>query len=132
MAIFNIFARRRAAQGDDIEHRPFVEGMNGFGAPLAIVYGAKRAAPGISENAALYPYLTYLSPRWTPIGGGIPNKRDIGTTPPAYSRQGVLVAQVGSPGILAGAFVSGPLTNVSSQVSTQDIPSSGSFLLPTV
>lgn len=87
-------------------------GMNGFGAPLAIVYGQQLPAPGTSENPALRPFLTYLSPRWTAIGGGIPNKRDIGTTAPAYSQQGVLVAQVGSPGILSGAFVSGPLTNL--------------------
>lgn len=105
-------------------------GLNGFGAPLAVVFGGPQPAPGVADNAAYYPYRTYLSPRWSPIGGGIPNKRDIGTCAPAYSQQGVLVAQVGSPGILSGAFVSGPLTNTTTQVSTLPIPTTGSFLIP--
>ena len=104
----------------------------GFGAPLKVVYGQRRNAPGLTDNAGLYPYLTYLSPRWTPIGGGIPNKRDVGTTAPAYSKQGVLVAQIGSPGILAGAFVSGALTNTATQASNQPIPQTGSFDLPSL
>lgn len=105
-------------------------GLNGFGAPLAIVFGGPQPAPGVADNAAYYPYRSYLSPRWTPIGGGIPNKRDIGCTAPAFSQQGVLVAQVGSPGILAGAFVSGPLTNTTTQASPLPVPVSGSFIIP--
>jgi hypothetical protein len=124
----NPFAKRQPF-ADEMDHSHEGVGVNGFGAPLRVVFAGPRAAPGITDNAGLYPYETYLSPRWTPIGGGIPNKRDIGTAPPAYSQQGVLVAQVGSPGILAGAFVSGPLTNVSTDESTQPIPVA-SFAIP--
>jgi hypothetical protein len=127
---FNIFVRRRGVKSDEIEHQAQVAGMDGFGAPLRIVYGFRELPP--RDNAAQYAYLTYLSPRWSPIGGGIPNKRDIGCAPPAYSKQGVLVAQVGSPGILAGAFVSGPLTNTTTQQSNMAVPNTGSFQLPTL
>lgn len=123
----NIFARRKSTH---LAPKPFLEGEAGFGAPLRIVFGGPRTPPGIAENAGLYPYQTYLSPRWTAIGGGIPNKRDIGTCPPAYSRQGVLVAEIGSPGILSGAFVSGPLTNTTTDQSNQPIPMTGSFAIP--
>lgn len=107
-----------------------VAGQYGFGAPLAILFKHRPLPP--SDNAAQYAYQTYLSPKWTPIGGGIPNKRDIGTCPPAYAKQGVLVAQVGSPGILAGAFVSGPLTNVSTDAAPMTAQVSNSFALPTL
>lgn len=111
-------------------HTEHAAGALGWGAPLAVVY-SKRPAPVYIDNAANEAYETYLSPVWTPIGGGIPNKRDIGTAPPAYARQGVLVVQVGSPGILAGAFVSGPLTNVSADQSIQPVPGGGnSFAIP--
>lgn len=105
-----------------------VAGQFGFGAPLQIHY-KKRNLPPV-DNAAQYAYQTYLSPVWSPIGGGIPNKRDIGTVAPAWSKQGVLVAQVGSPGILAGAFVSGPLTNLDAQVSEMPAAGYNSFALP--
>ncbi|MEB2657274.1 hypothetical protein, partial [Staphylococcus haemolyticus] len=95
--------------------------------PLAILF-KHRALPPV-DNAAQYAYQTYLSPVWTPIGGGIPNKRDVGTAPPAWARQGVLVQQIGSPGILAGSFVAGPLTNVTTDESQQPIPGQ-SFMIP--
>lgn len=120
---------KRQIQGDGMDHTREGVGVNGFGAPLKVSFGGPRTPPGIADNAGLYPYETYLSPRWTPIGGGIPNKRDVGTAPPAYSKQGLLVQQVGSPGILAGAFVSGPLTNVSTDESSQPIPVA-SFAIP--
>jgi len=121
--ITNPFKRAEPHVSDD------VAGQFGFGSALSIIY-RKRALPPV-DNAASYAYQTYLSPAWSPIGGGIPNKRDIGTTAPAYSRQGVLVAQVGSPGILAGAFVSGPLTNVSTEETVQPIPGGfADFRLP--
>lgn len=129
----NPFKRPRVAaaiENDGMNHTFNGFGINGFGAPLAVVFGAKRNAPGTSENAGYYPYETYLSPRWTPIGGGIPNKRDIGWTPPAISLQGVLVAQIGAPGILAGSFVSGPLTNTSTVESQLPIPVPQSFAIP--
>jgi hypothetical protein len=106
-------------------------GAQGWGAPLQIKY-AKRALPPV-DNAASYAYQTYLSPVWTPIGTGIPNQRDIGTAPPAYAVQGALLTQVGSPGILAGGFYSGPLTNVSTASSEAAIPMAtfgSSFELP--
>lgn len=115
---FRLFGRLRKARphvADD------VEGQFGFGAPLQILY-RKRPTPASADNAANEAFQTYLSPQWSPIGGGVPNKRDIGTCPPAYARQGVLAVQVGSPGILAGAFVSGPLTNVDTTQSSQPIP----------
>jgi hypothetical protein len=127
---WNIFSPRRVVHVDNTSPDGEPAGANGFGAPIQVVFGSKRNAPGVSENAGYYPYQTYLSPRWTPIGGGIPNKRDVGCAPPAYSRQGVLVQQVGSPGILSGAFVAGPLTNVTTEESNQPIPSPGSFLIP--
>lgn len=110
--------------GDD------VAGTYGFGAPLQIHY-KRRALPPVDNNGS-NAYQTYLSPKWTPIGGGVPNKRDIGTAPPAYALQGALIQQVGSPGILAGAFVSGPLTNVSTVDSSQPIPNTtaSSFSIP--
>lgn len=104
-----------------------VAGQFGFGAPFGIVY-KKRALPPV-DNAASYAYQTYLSPVWTPIGGGIPNGRDIGTSKPSYARQGVLVQPVTGPGILAGAFVAGPLTNVDAQQSPMPIPAA-SFAIP--
>ena len=129
---FNNPFKRRTVDVNDagMDHTREGAGLNGFGAPIAIVFGGPMPAPGIADNAGFYPYRTYLSPRWSPIGGGIPNKRDIGTCPPAYSKQGVLVAQIGSPGILSGAFVSGPLTNTTTQSANTPIPSTGSFALP--
>ena len=121
--ITNPFKKAEPHVSDDMA------GQFGFGAPLSIIY-RKRALPPV-DNAAQYSYQTYLSPVWSPIGGGIPNKRDVGTCAPAYVKQGVLVVQVGSPGILAGAFVSGPLTNVSTAESVQPIPGNfADFRLP--
>lgn len=97
-------------------------GSAGFGAPLQILY-SRRPLPPVDNNGS-NAYQTFLSPRFTPIGGGIPNKRDVGTAPPAIALQGVLLSQVGSPGILAGAFVSGPLTNVTTVQSDQSVISS--------
>lgn len=125
----NPFAKNRLVKGG-FDHTREGVGINGFGAPIAIVFGGPQPAPGVADNAAYYPYRTYLSPRWTPIGGGIPNQRDIGTTKPAFAKQGVLVAQVGSPGILAGAFVSGPLTNTTTAEANMPIPSTMSFSIP--
>lgn len=105
-----------------------VAGQFGFGAPLQILY-KKRALPPV-DNAAQYAYQTYLSPRWTPIGGGIPNKRDIGTAAPAFALQGVLASPVTGPGILAGSFVSGPLTNIDAEQSSLPVPGFSSFDLP--
>jgi hypothetical protein len=112
-----------APSGDDLA------GQYGFGAPLQILY-KRRPVPPV-DNAGNAAFQTYLSPRYTAIGGGIPNKRDFVDASKPMIAQGVLVAQVGAPGILAGQFVSGPLTNVSSDVSTQPIPSSGpSYNIP--
>lgn len=110
--------------GDDMP------GQYGFGAPLQILY-KRRALPPV-DNAAQYAYQTYLSPRYTPIGGGIPNQRSIGTAPPAVALQGVLVQQIGSPGILAGSFAAGPLTNVSTDPSQQPMPAlaSANYTIP--
>lgn len=119
--IKNPFKRADPHVSDD------VAGQYGFGAPLAILYKKRPLPP--SDNAAQYAYQTYLSPVWTPIGGGIPNQRDIGTAPPAWARQGVLVQQVGSPGILAGSFAAGPLTNVTTDESPQPIPGN-TFMIP--
>lgn len=111
-----------------------VAGQYGFGAPLQIVF-RKRPLPPV-DNAGSYAYQTYLSPRWTPggMGGGIPNKRDfVDGDQPMISVQGLLVNQVGAPGILAGQFVSGPLTNVSADNSDQPIPAAvfgQSFSIP--
>lgn len=106
-----------------------VAGQFGFGAPLQILY-KRRALPPVDNNGS-NAYQTYLSPRYTPIGGGIPNKRDTGCAPPAVSLQGVLVQQVGSPGILSGAFVSGPLTNVTTDQSNLPLPSpAGTYEIP--
>lgn len=98
-------------------------GALGWGSALSIRY-AKRPLPPVDNNGS-NAYQTYLSPIYTPIGGGIPNQRDIGTTAPAVVTQGVLVAQVGSPGILSGAFGSGPLTNVSTDQSVVVMPVTG-------
>lgn len=107
-----------------------VAGQYGFGAPFQIQY-KKRPLPPVDNNGSMA-YQTYLAPRYTPIGGGIPNQRDIGTAMPAYSRQGVLVAPVTGNGILAGAFGSGPLTNVDTEQSIQPVPGMmiDSFMLP--
>lgn len=114
-----------------VEHSSPTAGMNGFGAPLKIVY--TRAPQAMVDNGALYVYRTFLQPRWTPIGGGIPNKRDIGTAPPSWSKQGVQLAQLGAPGNIAGQFISTPLLNVNSQDQSEAILAVqpfGSFQLP--
>lgn len=126
MAWRNPFRKPDVAVSDD------VAGTYGFGAPLQILY-KKRPLPPV-DNAAQYAYQTYLSPVWTPIGGGIPNKRDIGQAPPVVALQGVLLTQIGSPGILAGSFASGPLTNVSTDESSLPVPAAAfgnsSFEIP--
>lgn len=129
---FNSPFKRRVDDVNDVgmDHTREGVGVNGFGAPLSIQFSPQRNAPGTTDNAGYFAYETYLSPRWSPIGGGIQNKRDIGTTPPAYAVQGALVAEIGSPGILSGAFVSGPLTNVSSTDSSQPVNAVSSFAIP--
>lgn len=106
-----------------------VAGQYGFGPVALQILYKHRPLPPVDNNGQ-NAYQTYLSPVWTPIGGGVPNKRDIGTCAPAYSRQGVLVVQIGAPGILAGSFVSGPLTNVSTDESNLPVPVMNNFSLP--
>lgn len=105
-------------------------GALGWGAPLRVFY-AKRPLPPVDNNGS-QAYQTYLSPIWTPIGGGIPNKRDIGCAPPAVSTQGLLVQQIGGPGILAGAFGAGPLTNVSTDETLVPMPFGNDFNIPSM
>lgn len=111
-----------------VEHND-VAGQYGFGAPLQIHY-KKRPLPPV-DTALTNAYQTYLSPVWTPIGPGIPNRRDfVDADTPMVAVQGVLVNQVGTPGILAGQFVSGPLTNVSAEQSNQPLPGAAGFAIP--
>lgn len=107
---------RREALVKSSPHPADPLGRSGFGAPFHVAYGL-RPAPGVSDNAGYYAYLTMALPPYTPIGGGVPNKRDIGTAMPSWSRQSVGLSRVGNPGILSGAFVAGPLTNLN------DLPS---------
>lgn len=104
-------------------------GQYGWGAPLQIHYKHRPLPP--TDNNAQNAYQTYLSPRYTPIGPGIPNKRDfVDADIPMVAVQGILVYDVGSPGILAGQFGSGPLTNVSTDESGQPLPGVAGFNIP--
>jgi hypothetical protein len=106
-----------------------VAGEYGFGPQALNVQYRKRPLPP-TDNAGQWAYQTYLSPVYTPIGGGIPNQREISTIQqPAVSKQGMLVVPVTGPGILAGQFVSAPLTNVDAPDSNQPIPGYQSFAL---
>lgn len=115
------FRLRNPFRKSDVHVDPDVAGLYGFGAPLQIVY-KHRPLPPVDNNGQ-NSYQTYLSPRYTPIGGGIPNKREISPyETPSVSTQGVLVAQIGSPGILSGTFASAPLLNVTTTESNSPIP----------
>jgi hypothetical protein len=84
-----------------------VAGANGFGAPFHQVF---TWHPLPEAGAMQYSYDTLCLPKYSPIGNGPGNLREFVTI--GSSQQplhGVLLAAIGSPGVLTGQFVGQPL-----------------------
>lgn len=95
--------------------------FQGFGADYHIVHSFHEQ-PG--RGAEQFSYDTLALPLYTTggMGWGVATRRSwqhAPSAPPMYSRQGATIQNIGSPGILSGQFMSGPLIN------TQANPAAG-------
>lgn len=99
-----LFKRKVAAVVD------IVAGATGFGKPTHYRFAKRRMEYG--EGANPYAFETLQLPMYTPIGWGIPNKRQlasIASSPVIEIAHGVPVDSLGNPGNLTGQFISQPL-----------------------
>ena len=106
-----------------------------FGGPLAIGYDW-RGPITLGQGSQPWAYSTLALPMYTPIGTGIPPKANfdrVGSSGVMWSKQGVSINTLGSPGNLTGQFVSQPLLNVDAPKSPFNLGAfePGSFLIPT-
>lgn len=106
-----------------------------FGGPAAIGF-VFRGPIDVGQGANPWAFSTLQLPMYTPIGGGVPNKRNFATIASSgvmWAKQGMTLTTLGNPGNITGSFVSQPLVNVDAPKTAFDMPAfaAGSFLIPT-
>ncbi len=105
-----------------------------FGAPHPGAHYTRRANV-LGQGANVWAYDTLALPLYTPIGGGVPNKRSfdkLASSGVMYQSKGISITTLGSPGNLSGSFNSAPLLNIDAP--TSELPLQGfrtnDFIIP--
>lgn len=123
MGFFNLIANKKP-----------VAPTTSFGAPHPGAHYTRRANV-LGQGANVWSYDTLALPLYTPIGGGVPNKRyfnKLASSGVMYQTKGITITTLGSPGNLSGSFNSTPLLNIdapSSELPMQGFRA-GNFLIP--
>lgn len=121
---------------EDVQHGPVPAGNAGFGAPLHIAYQEIQPPTGDAGNKGVLQ--TYIVPRYSAIGTGIPNGRQMKSWPSSpilYVKQTLLPTTAANPGIVSGGIYTQGLLDARNQppgpaLAIGSNPRIGSFALP--
>jgi hypothetical protein len=107
-----VWFRPSGRQNKKIEPHLTAAGANGFGRPFHLHFTLHELP---DAGAGQISYDTLCLPKYSPIGNGPGNRKGFEyTARPLQPLHGVTLQAIGAPGVMAGGFYAGSLTNVTS------------------